>query len=134
MDPLSVAASIIAVAGALYTVSHKLRCCARVLAHAGREVNAVAREMSMFSTLLRSLWATIQRLIPLASEVLDVLKICKDLVRQADENVREFEKFLEDLGPLRDPGNANLIAKAVARLRWLFQRTDLLLLRSKLES
>lgn len=68
------------------------------------------------------------------SEVLDVLNIYKDLVHQADENVREFEKFLEDLGPLRDPGNTNLITKAVARLRWLFRRTDLLLLRSKLES
>ncbi len=137
MDPLSVvsvAASIIAVAGALYTVGQKLRSCAATLAHAGREIIALAKEMDVFSTLLRSLQCTIEFFIPRLPGEFDDKKMCNDLVSQAQENVDEFDRFLEDLKPLRHTKDANVFAKTLARLRWAFQKSDLLLLRSKLES
>ena len=134
MDPLSVAASIIAVAGALYTVSQKLRNCAATLAHAGREIIALAKEMDFYSTLFHYLQCTVKDMIPRLPKGLDHLKMCDDLVSQAQDNVGEFDRFLENVKPLRHTKDANVFAKTLARLRWAFQRTDLKLLRSKLES
>ena len=53
---------------------------------------------------------------------------------QARENVGEFDIFLKGLKPLQDSSDADLISKTYARVKWAFQKTDLLLLRSKLES
>ena len=135
MDPLSVAASVVAVAGALYTVSQKLRQCAKTLAHAAREIVAVAKEMDACSTLFRSLQSTIERLTPLLPQGFDILKICDDLVSQAQENVGEFDRFLKGLGPPSHSRDAsNVFARTIARLKWAFQKTDLVLLRSKLDA
>ena len=59
--------------------------------------------------------------------------MCDDLVEQAEENVQDFDRFLADLEPLRDSIDANFLARTMARLRWNFRKTDLLL-RSKLDS
>ena len=134
MDPLSVIASVIAVAGALYSVSRKLKSCAKTMVHAGKEIIAIAREMSSFSNILRSLQDTLRLVESLVSQEQDVLQICDDLVSQAYENVEEFEEFLKDLEPLRFSGNAKVFAKTLARLKWAFQKSDLVLLRSKLDS
>ena len=134
-DPLSVAASVIAVAGALYTVSQKLRQCANTLAHAAKEIVALAKEMDACSTLFRSLNCTIERLMPLLPQGFDIMTICHDLVSQAQENVGEFERFLKGLGPLsHSRDTSNVIARTITRLKWAFQRTELMLLRSKLDS
>ncbi len=134
MDPVSVAASIIAVATALYTVGKKLRIFAATLAHAGKEITAVAKELNACSTLFRSLRYTIERVTPMLPPRFNPLKLCNDLVSQAQETVDEFDRFLKNLKPLRRSKEANVFAKTLARLRWAFQRTDLLLLRSELDS
>lgn len=134
MEPLSVAASIISVAGAIYAVSQKLRRFAKTLAHAATEVKYIAKEMSTFSTLLRALRNIFQTVTPVVLGALNLSKICDDLVQQAKENVGEFNQFLADLEPLRDSIDANIIAKTMARLRWNSRKTDLVLLRSKLDS
>lgn len=134
MDPLSVAASILAVAGALYSVSRKLWSCANTIAYAAKEVKAIAKEISVFSILLRSLQNTYDILASQVSQAADLRKICKRLVAQAKENVGEFDTFLEGLKPLQDSSGAGLISKTYARVKWAFQKSDLLLLRSKLES
>lgn len=134
MDPLSVAASIIAVAGALYSVSRKLRSCANTIAYAAKEVKAIAKEISLFSILLRSLQNTYVSLASQVSQAADLREICEGLVVQARENVGEFDIFLKGLKPLQDSSDADLISKTYARVKWAFQKTDLLLLRSKLES
>ena len=129
------AASIIAVAGALYKVSQKLRECAKTLAHAAREIGAVAKEMDACSTLFRSLQCTIEQVTPLLPEGFDVAKICEDLVSQALESVGEFRRFLKGLEPLSHSKDVrNVFAKTIARLKWAFQKTDLLMLRAKLDS
>ena len=128
------AASIVAVADALYSVSRKLRSCAKTIAHAGKEVKAIAKEMSAFSILMRSLRDTLQLLTPLFIQAHSLVTTCENLVRQAEENVEELDRFLEDLEPLRNSKGGSLIAKMIARLRWAFQKTDFLLLRAKLES
>lgn len=134
-DPLSVAASVFALAGALYTVSQKLRQCANTLAHAAKEIVAVAKEVDACSTLFRSLRCTIERFMPLLPQGFDIMTICHDLVSQAQENVGEFDRFLNGLGPLSHSRNeSNVIARTIARLKWAFQRTELMLLRSKLDS
>ena len=134
MHPLSVGASIIAVAGALSAVSQKLIAFAKTLAHAAREVTYIAKEMNFFSTLLRALRNILEQVTPLVSQALDPFKTCMDVVEQAEENVGDFDKFLANLEPLRNSKDANLIARTVARLRWAFQKSDLLFLRSKLDS
>ena len=135
MDPLSVPASIIAVAVALYKVSQKLRECAKTLAHAAREIVAVAKEMDACSTLFRSLHYTIKQVKPLLPVGFDVVKICEDLVSQALESVGGFRRFLKGLGPLsHSKAERNVFAKTIARLKWAFQKTDLLMLRAKLDS
>ena len=128
------AASIIAVAGALYSVSRKLRSCANTIAYAAKEVKAIAKEIGVFSILLRSLQNTYSILAYQISQAADLREICKRLVAQAEENVGEFDTFLKGLKPLQDSSGAGLIAKTYARVKWAFQKTDLLLLRSKLES
>lgn len=135
MDPLSVAASITGVALALYKVSQKLREFAKTLAHAAREIVAVAKEMDACSTLFHSLRYTIEQVKPLLPEGFNVVKICEDLMSQALESVEEFRRFLKGLEPLshsKDVGN--VFAKTIARLKWTFQKTDLLMLRAKLDS
>lgn len=134
MDPLSVSASIIAVATALYSVSRKLRSCAKSIAQAAKEVKAIAQDISAFSILLRSLRNTLDILNPLVSQAAEFWQTCYSLVTQAEDNVREFDNFLEDLEPLRGSRGRNLVTTTVARLRWAFQKSDLLLLRSKLEA
>ena len=134
MEPLSVATSIMTVAGALYAVSRKFRDYAKTIAYAAKEVKAIAKEISVFSILLRSFRDTYDVLTSQVPQAADLLGVCKKLVAQAKENVREFDTFLEGLNPLIDSRDAGLISKTIARLRWAFQRTDLLLLRSKLES
>ena len=134
MDPLSVAASIIAVAGALYSVSRKLRSCANTIAYAAKEVKAIAKEINIFSILLRSLQNTYDGLASKISQAADLREICERLVMQARENVGEFNNFLKGLKPLQNSSGAGLISKTYARVKWAFQKTDLLLLRSKLES
>ena len=136
MDPLSVGASIIAVAGALAAVSQKLIDFARTLAHAAREVKYIAKEMNIFSTLLRALRNILESVTrtPVVLTALNLARICDDLVEQAEENVKDFDRFLADLEPLRDSIDANFLARTMARLRWNLRKTDLLLLRSKLDS
>ena len=135
MDPLSVAASIIAVAGALYSVSRKLRSCAKTIACAAKEVKAIAMEISAFSILLRSLQTTYNILASQVPEAANLRKICKRLVAQAEENKGEFDDFLKGLKPLQDSSSAGLISKTYARVKWAWEKNDLLLLlRSKLES
>lgn len=73
--------------------------------------------------------------MPLLPQGFNVVTICHDLVSQAQENVGEFDRFLNGLGPLSLPRDAsNVIARTIARLKWAFQRTELMLLRSKLDS
>ena len=130
-------ASIIAVAGALFTVSQKLIDFAKTLAHAASEIKYIARETDTFSALLRTLRTILEHVEhakPVVFQALDLRKTCMNLVEQASENVKEFDDFLADLGPLRDSINANSIARIVARVRWAFQKTDLIMLRSKLDS
>ena len=135
MDPLSVAASIIAVAGALYSVSRKLRSCANTIAYAAKEVKAIAKEISVFSILLRSLQTTYNILASQVSEAADLRKMCKRVVAQAEENVGEFDTFLKGLKPLQDSNVAGSISKIYTRVKWAFQKKpDLVLLRAKLES
>ena len=134
MDPLSVGASIIAVAGALFTVSQKLIDFAKTVAHAASEVKYIAKEMDTFSTLLRGLRNIFEHVAPVVSRALNLSKIGDDLVEQARENVGEFDRFLAELEPLRNSIDANFIAKTMARLRWAYQKNDLILLRSKLDS
>ena len=134
MDPLSVGASIIAVAGALYNVSQKLRSCARTLVHAGKEVKALAKEINIFSTLMRSLRSILERLSSLTPREPKLVNLSEDLVKQAEENVGEFNELLKTLKPLCVPRDGSVIVKTLARLRWAFQKSDLLLLRSKLDS
>ena len=128
------AASIIAVAGAIYHVSQKLRKFAKTLAHAAREVKYIAREMDIFSSLLRAARNIFQSIKPEVVKALKLSKMCRNLVKQANENVQEFDKFLSDLEPLRHSIDANLIAKTVARLRWNARKNDMVLLKSKLEA
>ena len=128
------AASIIAVAGAIYHVSQKLRKFAKTLAHAAREVKYIAREMDIFSSLLRAVRNIFQSIKPEVVKALKLSKVCRNLVKQANENVQEFDKFLSDLEPLRHSIDANLIAKTMARLRWNARKNDILTLRSKLDA
>lgn len=128
------AASIIAVAGALYTVTQTLTNFAKSLAHAAKEIIYIAKEMSAFSTILRALRNIFQHVPPEILQALNLTKTCHDLVRQAKENVSEFNSFLASLEPLRDSVNATLVAKTMARLRWNTQKTVLAMLRSKLDS
>ena len=135
MDPLSVAASIFGVAVALCEVSQKLRECAKTLAHAAREVVAVAKEMDACSTLFQSLKHTIEQVKPLVQERFDLVKICEDLMSQALESVDEFRRFLKGLEPLsRSKDVRTVFATTIARFKWAFQKTDLLMLRAKLDS
>ena len=134
MDPLSVAASIAAVAGALYSVSRKLRSCAKAISQATKEVKAIAKEISAFSILLRSLQNTIAKIESLVTQTAVFWQTCDSLIRQAYENVRDFDKFLKDLETLRDSRGRTLITKTVVRLKWAFRKSDLVLLRSKLET
>lgn len=89
MDPLSVAASIFGVAVALCEVSQKLRECAKTLAHAARDVVAVAKEMDACSTLFQSLKYTIEQVTPLLQERFDLVKICEDLMSPALESSQQ---------------------------------------------
>lgn len=134
MDPLSVSASIIAVATALYSVSRKLRSCAKSIAQAAREMIALTKEMDACSTLFRCLSSTIEQWTAVLPQGSEILKVCEDLVSQALDNVKEFRSFLKDLEPLSRSRSANSFNRMIARLKWVFQRTDLLLLRSKLDS
>lgn len=73
--------------------------------------------------------------MPLLPQGFNVVTICHDLVSQAQENVGEFDRFLNGLGPLSHSRDAsNVVARTIARLKWAFQRTELMLLRSKLDS
>ena len=134
MDRLSVAASIISVAGALYAVSRKLRSYAKTMSYAAKEVKAVAKEINLFSILLRSLQYTYDTLTSRVSQAADLLKLCERLVAQAKENVGEFKSFLKALDPLHSSRGGGLISRTVARLKWAYQKSDVVLLRSKLES
>ena len=134
MDPLSVAASIISVAGALYAVSRKLRSYAKTISYAEKEVKAIAKEVNLFSILLHSLQYTYDTLTSRVSQSADLLKLCEQIVALAKENVEEFKVFLKALNPLRSSRGEGLISRAVARLKWAYQRSDLVLLRARLES
>ena len=134
MDPLSVAASIITVAGALYAVTKTLIKFAKSLAHAAKEVNYIAKEMTGFSTILRALRNILQQVPPEILQGLNLTQTCHDLVRQAKDNVREFNKFLTGLEPLLDSANATLVSRTKARLKWSNQKTVLAMLRAKLDS
>lgn len=119
---------------ALSAVSQRFLDFARNVAHAAREVKYIAQEMNNFSTILRTLRDTLQHATDMVLQALSLCQTCQNLADQAEENVKDFDKFLADLEPLRHSMDANLIAKMVARLRWNFRKTDLLLLRSKLDS
>ena len=134
MDPLSVAASIISVAGALYAVSQKLRFLANTIYYAAKEVRAVAKEINLFSILLHSLQYTYDTLRSRVLHAADLLELCERLVAQARENVGEFKIFLKALRPLYSSKDEGLISRTIARLKWVYQKSDLVLLRSKLES
>ena len=134
MEPLSVAASIISVAGALYAVSRKLRSYAKTISYAEKEVKAIAKEINLFSILLHSLQYTYDTLTSRVSQSADLLELCERLVAQAKENVGEFKGFLKALNPLHKSRGEGLISRAVARLKWSRQKNDLVLLRAKLES
>ena len=129
------AASIFGVAVALCEVSQKLREYAKTLAHAAREVIAVAKEMDAYSTLFHSLKYTIEQVTPLLQERFNLVKVCEDLMIQALESVEEFRRFLKGLEPLSHSKDVrNVFAKTIARLKWAFQKTDLLMLRARLDS
>lgn len=134
MDPLSVAASIISVAGALYAVSRKLQSFAKTIYYAAKEVKAIAKEINMFSILLHSLQYTYNILRSRFSHALDLLELCKRLVTQAKDNVREFKSFLKGLDPLHISKDEGWLSRTIARLKWAYRKSDLVLLRSKLES
>ena len=134
MEPLSVAASIISVAGALYAVSRKLRSYAKTISYAEKEVKAIAKEINLFSILLHSLQYTYDTLRSRVSQSTDLLGLCEQIVALAKENVGELNGFLEALNPLRSSRNEGLISRAVARLKWAYQKSDLVLLRAKIES
>ena len=133
MDPLSVAASIISVAGALYAVSRKLRSYAKTIYYAAKEVKAIAREVNLFSFLLRSLEHTYDTLRSRASPPADLLELCERVVALAKENLGEFNSFLKDLDPLYDSIGRGLTSKTVARLKWAFRKSDLVWYRANLE-
>ena len=134
MDPLSVGASIISVAGALYSVSRKLRSFAKTIYYAAKEVKSLAKEIDLFSVLLRSLQYTYDTLKSQVSQATDLLRLCKRLVAQANENVEEFRDFIKALKSLRDSKDGGLISRTIARLKWAYRKSDLVLLRAKLES
>ena len=127
-------ASIIAVAGALFTVSQKFIDFAKTLAHAASEIKYIGREIDTFSALLRTLRDIFKHAKPVVYQTLDLFNTCKNLVEQAEENVREFDGFLAGLEPLRDLINVNSITRLIARLRWVSRKNELLMLRSKLDS
>ena len=134
MDPLSVAASIISVAGALYAVSRKLWSFAKTIYYAAKEVKAIAKEINIFSILLHSLQYTYDILKSRFSHAVDLLELCKRLVVQAKDTAREFKGFLKGLDPLHISKDEGLLSRTIARLKWAYQKSDIVLLRSKLES
>jgi hypothetical protein len=88
----------------------------------------------MFSTFLRMLEGTLQRVKWDASQSLDAIKLNKALVRQAKRVILNFQNLLKDLNPLRDGRHATIYKQVYARFKWYFMKTRVLLLRSSLES
>ena len=108
--------------------------CAKTIVAAAKEVNAIAKEISIFSVILRSLPDIHNALTSLVPQAADLRNLCKDIQEQANANVVEFENFLKDLKPLRGSRDAGPISRTTARLIWLFQKNDLVPLRSNLET
>jgi hypothetical protein len=124
------ASAIIGITMTVLAVSKSLKKTAKTIVHAQKELEAVSKEINMFSTLLLLFKETVIDKVEAAqSRVLDSTKAKRfqdTLHNEAQGLVKNFKILVKDLQPLRRKKGqkAGLLLQGKARLYWWFSVKD----------
>lgn len=132
MDPLSVAASVMGIVGVVSGLSRGFYKCAKILLHAKEEVRAVAGELVVFSSMLRSLNQILNGVPKRLLQKLEMEEIYRHFQRTMDRVVMTLRGLLHDFKKLSRKSPQRLLA--LQRIRWYFKKPHVLVQRSVLEA
>lgn len=130
MAEVGLVASILGIAGAGAKLSIGLYEVASAIGDTGREVRAIAKELTGFSSVLRH-FASVIRSNPNPPD--QARRLAEDLIASCDNTLDESKALLDVLKPLIE--RCGRKRKQVGlRIRWLFQKSKFVMHQGSLES
>jgi hypothetical protein len=127
-DPLSLAASVIAVAGCGLKLSTTIRAAVAGVRSAADHVNNVARGIQHFSSTLRAIGSFLEKHPSVHSE--DAEELLLDIISDCDGMFEEVERMLQEFMVPTSRAHMSLYQ----RVKFCFKRDDLDYLTTQLES
>lgn len=123
-DPLSGAASVLAVVSALVAVGKAFRRHARNMAHAEKEVKSMGRGMGQFADILSASQENLEKLPKDLFRAINATKFTNELLQECKRSIEDFWVFLSKLEPLAYDASPPFLAEIFAKWRWASKKEE----------
>lgn len=129
MDPLSIAGSVLAIAGAGIKLSLSLYDFAQALGSAGKDIQLIANELGLFGQTLRLVHNSLDEVFKTfggrqSRILIEAAEIVPGLTKQSEAVVKEARELMESIRRDRDETSWTArLRKPFGKVRWLFQKS-----------